>query len=75
MIALRSSAAAIPVRRRFQLAAVTNDIVAIVVGTLIYLALGFVFHPLVIGLPAFGTPALGPINWIEQCQCRTKPGG
>jgi hypothetical protein len=37
----------------------TNDIVAIVAGTLIYLALGFVFHPLVIGLPAFGTPALG----------------
>lgn len=38
---------------------VTNDIVAIVVGTLLYLALGFVFHPLVIGLPAFATPALG----------------
>jgi len=38
---------------------VVNDIVAIVVGTLLYLALGFVFHPIVIGLPAFGTPALG----------------
>ena len=38
---------------------VTNDIVAIVVGTLLYLALGFVIHPLVIGLPAFATPALG----------------
>jgi uncharacterized membrane protein len=36
-----------------------NDIVAIVVGTIVYLALGLVFHPLVIGLPAFGTPALG----------------
>jgi len=36
-----------------------NDIAAIVVGTLLYLALGFVFHPLVIGLPAFGTPAFG----------------
>ncbi len=36
-----------------------NDIIAIVVGTLIYLALGFVFHPIVIGVPAFGTPALG----------------
>ena len=36
-----------------------NDIVAIVVGTIVYLALGFVFHPIVIGLPAFGTPALG----------------
>jgi uncharacterized membrane protein len=38
---------------------VTNDIVAIVVGTLLYLALGVVFHPLVIGLPAFAAPALG----------------
>jgi uncharacterized membrane protein len=38
---------------------VTNDIAAIVVGTLLYLALGFVFHPLVIGLPAFATPTLG----------------
>jgi len=36
-----------------------NDIIAIVVGTVIYLALGFVFHPIVIGVPAFGTPALG----------------
>ncbi len=31
-----------------------NDIVAVVVGTLVYLALGFVFHPVVIGVPAFG---------------------
>jgi uncharacterized membrane protein len=36
-----------------------SDIAAIVVGTLLYLALGFVFHPLVIGVPAFGTPAYG----------------
>jgi uncharacterized membrane protein len=36
-----------------------NDIVAIVVGTIIYLALGFVFHPVVVGVPAFGTPAPG----------------
>jgi len=36
-----------------------NDMIAVVVGTLVYLALGFVFHPLVIGLPAFGTPAYG----------------
>jgi uncharacterized membrane protein len=36
-----------------------NDMIAIVVGTIIYLALGFVFHPIVIGVPAFGTPALG----------------
>jgi len=31
-----------------------NDIIAVVVGTIIYLALGFVFHPVVIGVPAFG---------------------
>jgi uncharacterized membrane protein len=36
-----------------------NDIIAIVVGTIIYLALGFVFHPIVVGVRAFGTPALG----------------
>jgi uncharacterized membrane protein len=36
-----------------------NDIIAVAVGTILYLALGFVFHPIVIGLPAFGTPALG----------------
>ncbi len=36
-----------------------NDIIAIVIGTILYLALGFVFHPIVIGLPAFATPALG----------------
>ena len=31
----------------------TNDIIAVIVGTIIYLALGFVFHPIVIGVPAF----------------------
>lgn len=36
-----------------------NDLIAIVVGTIFYLALGLVFHPLAIGVPAFGTPALG----------------
>lgn len=36
-----------------------NDIIAIIVGTIIYLALGFVFHPIVVGVPAFGTAALG----------------
>jgi uncharacterized membrane protein len=34
-----------------------NDVIAVIVGTLVYLALGFVFHPLVIGVPAFSTPA------------------
>jgi uncharacterized membrane protein len=33
---------------------VRNDVIAVVVGTIIYLALGFVFHPIVIGVPAFG---------------------
>jgi len=37
-----------------------NDILAVVVGTILYLALGLVFHPLFIGVPAFGTPAWGP---------------
>ncbi len=36
-----------------------NDLIAIVVGTILYLAIGLVFHPIVIGVPAFGTPALG----------------
>src|SRR5580700_624730 len=36
-----------------------NDIIAVVVGTIIYLALGFVFHPVVIGVPAFAAPGLG----------------
>ena len=32
-----------------------NDIIAVVVGTLLYLALGFWFHPDVIGLRVFGS--------------------
>lgn len=35
-----------------------NDVIAIIVGTIVYLALGFVFHPVVIGVPAFA-PAPG----------------
>ena len=27
------------------------------VGTLLYLALGFIFHPFVVGVPVFGAPA------------------
>jgi uncharacterized membrane protein len=30
-----------------------NDIIAVVVGILLYLALGFLFHPYVVGVPAF----------------------
>jgi uncharacterized membrane protein len=36
-----------------------NDAIAVVVGTIFYLALGFVFHPIVIGTPAFAAPPLG----------------
>ena len=34
-----------------------NDMIALVVGTILYLALGLVFHPLVVGVPVFGRPA------------------
>jgi uncharacterized membrane protein len=34
-----------------------NDWIAIGVGTLLYLALGLLFHPLVIGVPVFGRAA------------------
>src|SRR6476646_11150291 len=34
-----------------------NDVIALVLGTLLYLALGLVFHPLVVGVPVFGRPA------------------
>jgi uncharacterized membrane protein len=33
---------------------VGNDLIAVVVGVVAYLALGFVFHPVVIGVPVFG---------------------
>jgi uncharacterized membrane protein len=36
-----------------------NDIIAVVVGTILYLALGFLFHPYVIGRPVFGASAHG----------------
>jgi len=36
-----------------------NDAIAIGVGTAVYIALGLLFHPLVIGVPVFGTPAYG----------------
>jgi uncharacterized membrane protein len=36
-----------------------NDLIAVVVGTILYLALGFVFHPIVIGVPAFAMPVPG----------------
>ena len=32
-----------------------NDVAAVVVGIILFLALGFVFHPVVVGKPAFGT--------------------
>ena len=36
-----------------------NDIAAVIVGTILFLALGLVFHPLVVGRAVFGNPALG----------------
>ena len=32
----------------------TNDLIAVAVGIVVYLALGFPFHPVVIGVPVFG---------------------
>ena len=32
----------------------TNDLIAVAVGTVAYLALAFAFHPVVIGVPVFG---------------------
>jgi hypothetical protein len=34
-----------------------NDIVGVILGAVIYLALSIGFHPLLVGLPVFGTPA------------------
>lgn len=36
-----------------------NDIAAVVVGIILFLALGFVFHPVVVGRHVFGTQAFG----------------
>jgi len=32
----------------------TNDVIVVVLGIVIYLALGYAFHPIVIGVPVFG---------------------
>jgi|SRR5690242_1055758 len=32
-----------------------NDVLVVVVGIVVYLALGYAFHPVVIGVPVFGT--------------------
>jgi uncharacterized membrane protein len=34
---------------------ITNDVIAVVVGIVAYLALAFAFHPVVIGVPVIGT--------------------
>jgi hypothetical protein len=31
-----------------------NDVIVIAIGLLVYLALGYAFHPMVIGVPVFG---------------------
>ena len=36
---------------------IRNDVLAVIVGTIFYLALGLVFHPLVIGVPVFTAAA------------------
>jgi uncharacterized membrane protein len=36
-----------------------NDIAAVVVGTILFAALALLFHPLVVGIRVFGTPAFG----------------
>lgn len=35
----------------------TNDIICVLLGTVLYLALGYVFHPVIIGVPVFGVGA------------------
>src|SRR6516165_1155253 len=47
----RSDAGAPPI----PVGGVTNDLIAIVVGVVAYLALAFVFHPAVIGIPVIGS--------------------
>jgi uncharacterized membrane protein len=52
--------ARIAAKRRGDLGAIsapagyTNDIIVVVLGIVIYLALGYAFHPMVIGAPVFG---------------------
>ena len=53
--ASRSSAAAIRARFPIPNGGRRNDVIAVVVGTLLYLALGFWFHPYAIGLRVFGS--------------------
>ena len=47
----RSDAGAPPI----PVGGVTNDVIAVVVGIVAYLALAFAFHPVVIGVPVIGT--------------------
>ena len=53
--------ARIAAKRRGDLGATTapagwvNDIIVVLLGIVIYLALGFAFHPIVIGVPVFGS--------------------
>jgi uncharacterized membrane protein len=52
--------ARIAAKRRGDLAAAPaptgwiNDVIVVALGIVIYLALGFAFHPIVIGVPVFG---------------------
>ena len=44
-----------PAARRFRWAGSTNDLIAVAVGVVAYLALAFAFHPVVIGVAVVGT--------------------
>jgi uncharacterized membrane protein len=52
--------ARIAAKRRGDLGAATapagwiNDIIVVIIGIVVYLALGYAFHPIVIGVPVFG---------------------
>ena len=43
-----------PARRRYPVGGPGNDLIAVAVGVVAYLALAFAFHPVVIGVPVVG---------------------
>ena len=53
-----------------------NDTIALAIGTLLYLVLGLVFHPLVVGRlrPAFG-PSSDSSRILDECRCKTRSSG
>ena len=55
-----------PARRRFRSAVPTNDLIAVAVGVVAYLALAFAFHPVVIGVPVFASLAMSVQSAIKR---------